>query len=403
MDQTRGEVRIMTAHAAKGLEAPVVFLVDGGAAPFSAGHLPRLMPFDAPGKVWRGKGFLWRAGAETANRFCAALEAEARRKAEQEYRRLLYVGMTRAEDRLVVCGYHGVRGRNDGAWHAMVEAALAAAPATMREINPATGETVLVYRVTPPGAAVPPQADEPSPETVVPPPPAALFAPLPPPPVLPRPLAPSGAAAAIEPEAEEGFFAGSPVLDADAAPSLALERGTALHRLLQMLPGLPAERREEAALAYLARAGAGWPEGEREALWRSVARVLGDAAFAPLFAPGSRAEVAVMGTVEIGGAARAISGKIDRLAVTGEAVLIVDFKTGRAPRSAGIDALPPAHVAQMALYGALLRPLYPGREIRAALVYTQAPLLVPLDGAALADALVALGLPDSRRRDRTDA
>ena len=391
MDQTRGEVRIMTAHAAKGLEAPVVFLVDGGAAPFSAGHLPRLMPFDAPGRAWRGKGFLWRAGADTANRFCAGLEAEARRKAEQEYRRLLYVGMTRAEDRLIVCGYHGARGRNDGTWHAMVEAALAAAPATAREVHPATGETVLLYRVTPQGAATPPQADEARPEAVIPPPPAALFSPLPPPPVLPRPLAPSGAAAAIEPEADAGFFAGSPVLDADAAPSLALERGTALHRLLQMLPEVEAARREEAALAYLARAGAGWPEGEREALWRSVGRVLGDAAFAPLFAPGSRAEVAVMGTVEVAGAPRAVSGKIDRLAVTDEAVLIVDFKTGRAPRSKAVEALPPAHVAQMALYGALLRPLYPGRDIRAALVYTQAPLLVPLDGEALARALALLG------------
>ena len=130
MDQTRGEVRIMTAHAAKGLEAPVVFLVDGGAAPFSASHLPRLIPFDAPRKGWRGKGFLWRAAAGSANSFSAGLEAEAKRKAEQEYRRLLYVAMTRAEDRLVVCGYHGARGRKDGTWHAMVEAALAGSPST---------------------------------------------------------------------------------------------------------------------------------------------------------------------------------------------------------------------------------------------------------------------------------
>ncbi|RIK86124.1 MAG: double-strand break repair helicase AddA [Hyphomicrobiales bacterium] len=390
MDQTRGEVRIMTAHAAKGLEAPVVFLVDGGAAPFSPSHLPRLMPFDAPAGAWGGRGFLWRAAAGAANSFSAGLEAEARRKAEQEYRRLLYVGMTRAEDRLIVCGYHGARGRRGGTWHAMVEGALADAPATRRKVHPATGETVLRYAVTPPparpaaGEAAGREAEAP------PPPPAALFGELPPPPVLPRPLAPSGAGAVVEPQPDSGFAAArSPVLDAEDAPSLALERGVAAHRLLQMLPGVEPARREAAALRYLGHIGAAWPEGERERLWASVERVLGDPAFAPIFAPGSRAEVAVMGTVAVAGAPRAVSGKIDRLAVTQDAVLVVDFKTGR-PAPAGPGEVPPAHVAQMAVYGALVAPLYPGREIRAALVYVEGPRLVPLAGDVLADALARL-------------
>ena len=159
---------------------------------------------------------------------------------------------------------------------------------------------------------------------------------------------------------------------------------------------------EGVELRQVGRIGAAWPDGERERVWRSVERVLGDAAFAPIFAPGSRAEVAIMGTVTVGGAPRAVSGKIDRLAVTDDAVLVVDFKTNRPPpRDAA--SVPPSHVAQMALYGALLRPLYPGRDIRAALVYTEAALLIPLGGDALARALDGLGLPDSRRRDTTGA
>jgi ATP-dependent helicase/nuclease subunit A len=390
MDQTRGEVRIMTAHAAKGLEAPVVFLVDGGAAPFTASHLPRLMPFDPPAKAWQGRGFLWRAAADTANGFSAALEAEAKRKAEQEYRRLLYVGMTRAEDRLIVCGYHGVRGRRDDTWHAMVEAALKAAPATTEEAHPATGEAVLRYAVTA-VKPVAPAAEEAQLPSAPLPPPAALHAPLPPAPVLPRPLAPSGAGAAIEPEADIAFSGRSPVLDATGDSSLALERGTALHRLIQMLPDIDADRRAEAARGYLGRIGRDWPESERERLWRSVEQVLADPVYAPLFAAGSRAEVAIMGRVAIGGVERAVSGKIDRLAVTGDAVLIVDFKTGRPPQSPDPARLSPSHVAQMALYRELVRPLYPDREIRAALVYTEAPVLVPLGDETLAQALRSLG------------
>ena len=80
MDQGRAEVRIMTAHAAKGLEAPVVFLVDNGARPFSEQHLPRLLPFDPTGKFWQGKGYLWRAGGRHRQRQFAPAPRRASRK-----------------------------------------------------------------------------------------------------------------------------------------------------------------------------------------------------------------------------------------------------------------------------------------------------------------------------------
>lgn len=385
MDASRDEIRIMTVHAAKGLEAPVVFLVDPGSAPVSNSHLPVLMPF--PMRESRPlTGFLWRQGKDISNTTARDLEAAARSKAEEEYRRLLYVGMTRAEDRLIVCGYHGARPAPD-TWLTLVREALAGQPETRELAEPADCAPVLRFRLTPLSEA---PAREERADTRAPAPlPAAIAAPLPPPPALPRPLSPSRAAALIEDDHEAASSPRSPVLDGAGAPGLALERGNAVHRLLQVLPSLAPGERAAAGRRYLARVGAGWPAGEPESALGSVMAILEDGRFAPLFAPGSRAEISLMGEVEVGGTVRAVAGKVDRLAVTDDAVLLVDYKTNR-PAPGQLREAPQSHIAQLALYAALLKPLYPGRRIDAALLFTEVPRLLPVGEADMAAALARL-------------
>ena len=385
MDQSRDEIRIMTVHAAKGLEAPVVFLVDPGSAPVSNSHMPCLMPFRM--KEMPVKGFLWRQGKDLANSVARGFEAEVREKAEEEYRRLLYVGMTRAEDRLIVCGYHGVRGPAPSTWHSLVQQAFVAQPGTEELGDPEICAPVLRFRVTP-AVEVPQEESEPT-EAETFDLPAELTEPLPPALTIPRPLSPSGAAVLIEGGYETGALRRSPVLDGAAEPGFALERGNAVHRLLQVLPDLAPAEREEAARRYLARIGASWPEHEVENICRSVLAILRDDQFAPIFAAGSRAEVSVMGELMLGGSPRAVSGKVDRLAVTGNEVLLVDYKTNR-PAPETLADVPAAYVAQLALYGELLKPLYPGRTLSAALLFTEAPRFITVSGEAMAAALARL-------------
>src|SRR5690606_30366542 len=120
---------------------------------------------------------------------------------------------------------------------------------------------------------------------------------LPPAPAFPRPLSPSGASLLIEATGEPIASPLSPVLDGARNPGFALERGTAIHRLLQLLPDLAPDEREGVAHRHLERAGSAWPDGEVEKAADAVLGILADERFAPIFAPGSRAEVTIMGKI----------------------------------------------------------------------------------------------------------
>ena len=385
-DKARGAIRIMTVHAAKGLEAPVVFLVDGGAKPFSHSHMPKLRFLQAEG----GGLPVWLPLKELSNEISEADGARIRESAEEEYRRLLYVAMTRAADRLVVCGYRG-KIENRGTWHQIVSSALAADGERCVETTFTTaGESWpgRIWREKDAHAAL----SEAPPDTQqrdTPPLPEALHRPLPPQRTLPRPLSPSGAAAIIETDTADLLTPSALFATRPAAGEHALERGRILHRFVQVLPALDPDDRMAAARRYLERAAAGWPESERTALIDAALTVIADESLARIFSPAARAEVSIMGTLAIGDREHAVSGRIDRMAAGDDRVEIVDFKTNRIP-PATMAEIPFEHRAQLAIYRAILAPLYPGRTIRCGLIYTEGPASYWLDGTLLDASLAEL-------------
>jgi len=380
LDETRDEVRVMTVHGAKGLEAAIVFLVDPGAAPASAAHDPKLVALDVAGRPPGAAPILAWSRGKADPAIVAARRNAHRDAAAAEYLRLLYVAMTRAADRLYVCGHTGLRGADADCWHRVVEAALAP---TAEKIPQDDGSEILRWREGPSLALSAEEKPEAAAETSVDLPPWIGDAP--PEVVPPRRVMPSTAS-------DERTAPSAVAADRGAGDGeLDLLRGTLTHKLLEMLPDLAPERRATVAARWVAARGGALPQDARHRIVAEVLAILEDPAFAGVFAPGSRAEVAIVGRIETTrGETIEVSGRIDRLAIGPDEVLIVDHKTDRAPSTDA--ALSEAHVAQTALYRVLVGRLYPGRRIRCALLWTALPRLEEIPAARLDETARKLAL-----------
>jgi len=369
MEIRRDEVRVMTVHGAKGLEAPIVILADTMTAP-AGPRPPRLIELADGAVIWAGRK------DDDPPPLAVAREA-AQDAATDEYRRLLYVAMTRAADRLIICGAEGARKPPDGCWYDLVCEQLK--PFLVEEDD--DGEKVLRFRKQGSGetqkTAAPAAVPEPKPDRRELPP--WLRQPAPEEARRPAPISPS---AAFDDENGRTAHGSASAVERRKA----LRRGLLVHRLLQALPDIPAARRKAAAEHYLAGAAADFSAAAQAEIATKVLAILDDDSFAQLFAPGSRAEVPIVGRIPRAGAApMPVAGQVDRLTVAGDAVLIADYKSDRTV-PASLDEVEP-YVAQLALYRAVLSRLYPGKTVRAALVFTEGPRLVEVPAASLEQAL----------------
>jgi ATP-dependent helicase/nuclease subunit A len=377
LDSSGDEVRVMTVHGAKGLEAPIVVLIDGCEVLGEDAKLLTLEvgPNREPIAVWSpSKGFDCAATARARD--------TARARGLEEHNRLLYVAMTRAKDRLVIAPFAGARGGEPPeAWCAMVRRALACEVGCTEAEGP-HGPTLVWRDGLPAGVGAPPETASAAPAHELP---SWLNEPVAPEPEPAPPLRPSGVLGAAERSGR---------VSRGAAPAAEARRhGILVHALIEHLADLEPPQRRAAAAAYAsARAPRLDPAGREQAIAEAF-HVLDAPGLAPLFGPDSRAEAPIVGTLRdpVSGAMLAVSGQVDRLAVTDEAVIVADFKTGG--HEAGAP-LPPAYLGQLALYRALLMDAYPGRAVRTLLVWTSGaagggPQIVEPEPSLLAGALGA--------------
>jgi ATP-dependent helicase/nuclease subunit A len=365
----RDEVRVMTAHGAKGLEAPIVFLPE---------TTSQQSPRGSPLMETADGGFLWCASGKGDCEASAAARALRARREEEEAMRLLYVALTRARERLVICGKKPANRKEENlkGWWAAIRAGFAHAGVAPHVRTVACGGLdVQRYGPDPEplGRAAAAAGERPAlPAWIAEDPRAEAFA---------RYASPS--------DLGESLKAQAPSPLAETAGLGRFRRGDLIHRLLQLLPDLPAPDRRAAAQALLGRER-DLTDDQRGEMAAAAMAVLEDARFAEVFGEGSRAEVAIAGSAAALPAGLKISGRIDRLVVLPDRVLVADFKTNR-PSPARIEDADPAYLRQMAIYAAVLAEVFPGRRVEAALIWTDGPKLMPVPENLMAQSLVELG------------
>ena len=356
-------VRIMTVHGAKGLEAPIVILPDTTGLPppdhtlcwtrdsQSGAHLP-----------------LWTPHRDMRCQAVNALHGSTEGARTEEYHRLLYVALTRARDRVLVCGWE-THQPHEGTWYKLVERAMASLKAAPIGFDAWSGAALRHDCLqTIPHDQANPAADQ----APLQPPAWAGTAPLwhpcalPTEPERPRPLSPS------RPDGVE--FGSLPAVRSPLARTGAdpFSRGLTMHTLLQHLPALPPEARADAGRRFTSGLE------DAEALVQQALAVLNHPDCSPLFAPGSRAEQPISGLL----GSRVISGQVDRLSVLPDAILVADYKTSRAPPTIA-DLTPVMYLRQMAAYRDVLRLIFPSRPVRCLLIWTDTATIMPLPDLVL--------------------
>ncbi len=341
-------VRVMTVHGAKGLQAPIVILGNVATDPTKK----------PDGSLADDKGDgtkLPMLPTNSNNRYGALAEIEARQKEAEmrEHKRLLYVAVTRAEERLVMMGAVSstAKAAPEQSWYPFLAQAMGIGEDDVAKVVRRVGgegiglsAKLAVMQASPEQAIAPPKwlretaPDEPAPA---------------------KPLTPS--------QIDDDLYGDAP---AGESAKAAAQRGKLIHALFERITG----RVDDLALArsWLDRCNPEQP-ADNATIMASVEAVIQNATWARYFGPAARSELPFAAVV----GAQVISGRIDRIVIDDDQIQLLDFKTGRGvPAGAAQVSVP--YLRQMAHYVAAFEAIFPGRSVSAALLYTHAPKLISL-------------------------
>lgn len=387
------QIRIMTAHGSKGLQAPIIFLADAYSYKKESGRNRSVLfwepdphnPFvQIPTYVPRN---------EFQNTRSENLKEAIKKRDDEEYRRLLYVALTRAEDRLYITGTGKRTDKQNSkeetkSWYALIQQIATPdngfeqepfAPAREDDAREApywssrVKHVLRSVQIAEPINKIKKSGDQTTSDSNSDQEQSIPTWALTRPPEEPKPVRPLSAS---EPVAEPAMS--SPFARAQDNSRRFL-RGTILHKLLQFLPDIEPDKRETLAKDFIqsqwraaSQDGKGLRAETCQAWVDEIMGVLNHPDFAPVFGPNSRAEVPLAGLLQNQKNTDyfVLSAQIDRLVIRDHEILIVDYKTNR-PAPDKVDEVPTAYRRQMALYAQALEAIYPDRTIKCALLWTE--------------------------------
>ena len=358
MERNEGAVKILTTHSAKGLQAPIVFLADAARKP---SHRPTLVwshsdEINLP--IWLGK-------RSEDTKVVGRLREHHAKRQDEEYRRLLYVGMTRAEDRLYVCGTEGVRGKSKNCWHEIVMRGFDILKTKEKLIE----KNGLVRFSCPQKTKINLESNNPD---------------------------------IIESEDSGKAIKFSPLYTEDTSDRLSItskERpsntknnvssrknqeskiliGKITHRLLEILLTLPVSDRFEAGEKWLSNGSHGLDKDKQKKILFSIKELLNNQDLKKIFGPLGRSEVPF--SVEVNNNNNnniIISGKIDRLLIEDDIITAIDFKTDKYPPD-NQNLVRQEYIEQMQDYAKALRIIFPGKKILCGLLFTTNASMIWID------------------------
>ena len=347
------KVRIMTVHGAKGLQAPIVFMPDTISK-----------PSQSPKIVWSERSSnqqfpLWspnRLGNPQIIETLREVELEIR---EKEYLRLLYVAMTRAEDRLYIGGWGTLPKDEDSTWYGKLK----------NRLKPIARDADGVLQISLDQVSGPDRKDiRPIrkkdilqlPEWLWEDPKELTFETDRLIPSAPNEL--SNNLSLFAPEKTDKFL-----------------RGRIIHSLLQILPNIPTEKRWNLAKKYLLGEYPKLDNEQKDEYITTALKVINFPCLSEIFSENAFVEAPLNGTVKENGIDREVRARVDRLVVSDKEVIIADFKTDKRPPKK-FDDIEETYQKQMNLYYKLIKKIYPKHIIRCMLIWTEGPKIIKFPG-----------------------
>ena len=346
-------VRLMTVHGSKGLQAPIVILPD----------MVRVASEKKEAAMLWDELMFFPLKSADYDDVCLKINQKMNQKALEEYRRLLYVALTRAEDRLCLCGYKGKNAIKEDCWYDICR----------RNFLPDACEDAdgnLIFETSQDFVSQKKKQEQNSVDgggdcrDI----PAWLFSKAPDEELLAKPYTPS------RPDEEDELSESALISPIFKEDEHRFRRGRVIHKLLQFLPDVKQGDLSSVIKAFLRANASDLPENQHDVILHEVLNLLQNPDFEKVFGDGSKAEVPLMGMVD----GKIISAQIDRLVVRDDEVLIIDFKTNR-PAAKTIDDVPVIYKKQLAAYKQLVEKIYPEKSVHCFILWTDTAFLMPLD------------------------